>query len=333
MATSADPPAETALKTSSSRRGADFFIVGHAKSGTTALYQMLRRQPQIFMPDLKETWFFSPELQSRFRPAKSPDRPDNLDEYLELFESAAAGQRTGEATPSYLWSQTAAARIAEVNPDARIIAILREPASFLRSLHLQLVQTHVETEMDLRKAIELEGARREGKEIPPYSPRPQALLYSDHVQYVEQLRRYHAVFPTEQVLVLIYEDFRRENEATVRTVLDFLDVQQAAPIEVVDANPTVRVRSQQLHELVRSMYLGRGPIARAAKGAVKALTPRSLRTRALHATQRRLVYGRPRDPDEQLMLELRRRFQPEVLALSEYLDRDLVRDWGYDSLG
>ncbi len=32
------------------------------------------------------------------------------------------------------------------------------------------------------------------------------------------------------------------------------------------------------------------------------------------------------------MLELRRRFEPEVVALSEYLDRDLVSLWGYDAL-
>ena len=33
------------------------------------------------------------------------------------------------------------------------------------------------------------------------------------------------------------------------------------------------------------------------------------------------------------MLELRRRFKPEVVALSEYLGRDLVTLWGYDDLG
>ena len=30
----------------------DFFIVGHAKCGTTALYEMLRAHPQIYMPYL-----------------------------------------------------------------------------------------------------------------------------------------------------------------------------------------------------------------------------------------------------------------------------------------
>ena len=33
------------------------------------------------------------------------------------------------------------------------------------------------------------------------------------------------------------------------------------------------------------------------------------------------------------MGEIRRRYRPEVEALCEYLDRDLVRLWGYDGLG
>ena len=49
----------------------DFFIVGHAKSGTTALYEMLRRHPEIFMPDAKEPWFFASDMRPRFPPRKS----------------------------------------------------------------------------------------------------------------------------------------------------------------------------------------------------------------------------------------------------------------------
>src|SRR6202035_4018433 len=146
--------------------------------------------------------------------------------------AALPERRVGEASPGYLLSRTAAASIAEVQPAARIIAILREPASFLRSLHLQFIETYVETENDLRKALSLEEMRRQGKAIPQGAARPQLLLYSEHVQYVEQLRRYHAVFPPEQVLVLIYDDYRRDNDATVRTVLRFLEGDDTSPLAV-----------------------------------------------------------------------------------------------------
>ena len=51
------------------------------------------------------------------------------------------------------------------------------------------------------------------------------------------------------------------------------------------------------------------------------------------AIRDRLFYGRPKPPDENLMLEVRRRFKGEVVALSEHLDRDLVTLWGYDDIG
>jgi hypothetical protein len=157
------------------------------------------------------------------------------------------------------------------------------------------------------------------------------LLYTEHVRYTEQLRRYHAEFAPEQVLVLIYDDFRADNEATVRSVLRFLDVDDSLPVEVTRANPTVLMRSQQLDDLVHSISVGRGPLSAMVKTAIKALTPRRLRQDALHLTLRRVVHRAPPAPDEQLMLELRRRFKGEVSSLSEYLDRDLVKLWGYDN--
>lgn len=310
----------------------DFFIVGHAKSGTTALYEMLRRHRQIHMPDAKEPWFFATDMRPRFQPPRVGVPPQTLEEYVALFGNAGSEQLIGEASSSYLWSRVAAAHIAEVQPNARVIAILREPASFLRSLHLQLLQSHVEVKKDFRKAISLEQARRRGKHIPRRSYRPQLLQYSDHVRYVEQLRRYDALFPPEQMLVLIYDDFRNDNEATVRRVLRFLGVDDTASIDVLSANPSKLVRSQHLDDLVHSVSVGRGPLSRAAKATVKALTPRALRRDALQAAQRRVVHGEPRPPDERFMLELRRRFKGEVVALSEYLDRDMVSLWGYDKL-
>ena len=309
----------------------DFFIVGHAKSGTTALYEMLRAQERIFMPDVKEPWYFVPELRPR-RPRRNADRhPYTLDGYLALFERARPDQRAGEATPSYLLSREAAARIAQAQPDAKVVAILREPASFLRSLHLQFLETDVETEPDLAKAIALEDERRAGRSLPRNSPRPQALLYSEHVRYVEQLRRYEEVFAPEQILVLIYDDFRADNEATVRRVLRFLDVEPTSPIAAADANPTMQIRSPRVHGLVRSLYMGRDPGTRSVKRVIKALTPRRLRHGAI-AAARHAQLGEPGPADEATMHELRRRFKSEVVALSEHLHRDLVAEWGYERL-
>ena len=178
-------PSERQVRASDGRFP-DFFIVGHHKSGTTALYEMLRRHPQIYMPDLKEPRFFASDMLPRFQPPRAAPPLQTLEEYLALFADAAPDQRAGEASPR-ICSPKPRPGDRGVCPDARIIAILREPASFLRSLHLQLVQTHVETEKDLRRALELEAPRRAGKKVPRRSHRPQLLHYSQHVRYVEQL--------------------------------------------------------------------------------------------------------------------------------------------------
>ena len=318
-------------------RAPDFFIVGPPKTGTTSLHRMLSDHSQIYMPDLKEPMFLASDMLPRHGYENEPRElqyPHTLEQYLALFAGARPEQRAGEASTFYLWSHTAAASIAELQPDARIIAILREPASLLRSLHLMFLRWGVEAEKDLCKAISLEAARREGKGIPNRSHRPQLLQYAEHIQYVEQLRRYHAHFPPERVLPLIYDDFRRDNEATVRRVLRFLDVDDGAPIEVKNVNVTTRtVRSWRLKRLLYSISKGQGPIARSTKAAIKTLTPRQLRRDAVKAIRRRAVTTESPPPDEELMLELRARFKGEVLALSEYLDRDLVSLWGYEAVG
>jgi hypothetical protein len=159
------------------------------------------------------------------------------------------------------------------------------------------------------------------------------LIYSEHLRYVEQLRRYRELFGAEQILVLIYDDFRRDNDGTVREVLRFLEVDDASPIALAEANPTFGVRSQRVHELVHAVSVGRGPVSLAVKAALKSVTPRRLRREALYAAQRRLVYVEPQPPDERHAGELRGRFKGEVVALSEYLGRDLVAQWGYRDVG
>jgi hypothetical protein len=320
----------------------DFFIVGHAKCGTTALYEMLKRHPQVFMPEYKagagkEPWYFArdnphPQTNGKRDISYTGRTEQTLEDYLSLFEGARSDQRIGEASSSYLWSRAAPSRIAAACPDARIIAIIREPSSFLRSLHLQLLQNHHETVRDFRSAVELDADRRENRHIPETSYWPQALIYSDRVRYVEQLQRYRDVFAPEQMLVLIYDDFRNDNAATVRRVLRFLDVDDTVAIEPVKVNPTIAVRSVAIDNFKHSLRAGRGPLLYAAREVGKALTTHRLRKAVFYPLQERAVWGRPPPPDDQFMLELRRRFRPEVVALSEYLDRDLVSLWGYDAL-
>jgi Sulfotransferase family len=314
-------PDVVATARAAGRKIPDFWIVGNPKSGTTALHQMLRTHPDIYMPELKEPRFFARELYPRMR---SKRHPNSMEQYLALFAQARPDQRAGEASPSYLRSRMAAQRIAELEPRARIIAILREPADFLRSMHLELLKDHNEIEKDLRKAIAREQRLRDSKPVLSYS--------DERVEYTAQVRRYHEAFGEDQVLVLIYDDYRADAEGTVRRVLRFLDVDETLPIARSEANRSVAVRSPRAYEMMRSLYLGRGAAARAIGAGIKVVTSRRIRHAGLGTVRKRMIFGKPPPPDEELMLELRCRFKPYVVELSEYLGRDLVGLWGYDRI-
>ncbi len=305
----------------------NLFIIGHPKCGTTALHQSLQQHPQIFMSDMKEPQFFADELRDNAPPW---GLPTTLDAYLALFDAAGPEQVVGESSSSYLWSRVAASQIAELAPDARIVTLLREPAAFLRSVHMECLRARFEVETSLRAALALEEERRTGRRLPRGGHWPSLLLYSEFVRYTEQLQRYRSVFPPEQMCILIYDDYRRDNLGTIRTIQRFLGVDDIPPTGTVEVNLSARTRTR-VDNVVRHVTEGRYGFG-LAKAGIQRVTSKRMRRHGVKALRQRVVYADMPPPDEELMSEVRRRFKPEVVAVSEYLGRDLVKLWGYDEV-
>jgi hypothetical protein len=292
------------------------------------LYDMLGRHPQVFMSEVKEPRWFAPDLRSPYR--SGPSGEQGYGDYLALFAEARPDQLIGEGSTCYIWSREAAGLIAQAQPSARIVVILREPASLLRSLHLQMLQHKSEEVPSLREALELEPRRRRGEMLTEVNrEKPAYLLYSDRVRFVEQLERFHAVFPREQVLVMVYDDFLADNDGTLRAVQRFLGIEELGAVEVSQANASVQ-RRVWLDNALHDAFFGGGRAMRGARRLARAVTPEALRRQSFQLLRRKLVFSEPKGPDPQLMAELRRRFEPEVRALGEYLDHDLITLWGYD---
>jgi hypothetical protein len=72
---------------------------------------------------------------------------------------------------------------------------------------------------------------------------------------VEQLERCHDNFSREQILVLLYDDFRDDNAAVVRRVLEFLDADPSLEIEALKVNPTIALRSERIADAARNLPL------------------------------------------------------------------------------
>lgn len=111
------------------RRFPDFFIVGAPRCGTTALYHYLRTHLQLYLPRIKEpNYFASDVLNRRFL--------ISWNDYLKLFSPALDNQLCGEASTYYLCSTVAIPTILQINPRAKVIAMVRDPVEMFLSIML-----------------------------------------------------------------------------------------------------------------------------------------------------------------------------------------------------
>jgi hypothetical protein len=289
---------------------------------------MLRQHPRIYLPELKEPMFLARDMPLR-QPALIRGFPESLDEYLQLFGTARPDQIAGDASTLYLLSTVAASEIASLNRNAKIVAIFREPAAFLRSFLLESIRAHNEDVKDLRRAMSLEDERRAGRALPKRCLRPELLFYSQHVRYTEQLARFYRVLPAEQIMVIIYDDFLADNVGTVTKVLGFLGVEGQMEVAEVRTNAMRAVRSPRVANWMQRLWAGANPVEHVLKSTATAVVPRRWHRAAVAKFMDLVVFGDAPPPDADLMAELRARFRGEVEQFGQYIGRDLVALWGY----
>ena len=189
----------------------NFFIVGAAKCGTTALYVYLRDHPRVFLSPVKEPRYFAEDMPNLM------NRVAARDDYLRLFKGANDRHiAVGEASPQYLYSAVAPAKIRAFNPDARIIAMLRNPVDMAWAAHAECLYWFVEEEPDFEKAWRLQGERRAGRCVPPLCKQVTMLLGAEVAMLGAQVERLLAVFPRDQVKFVLFEDFCRAHAGSVR---------------------------------------------------------------------------------------------------------------------
>jgi hypothetical protein len=193
----------------------NFLIIGAQKAGTTALYAYLRRHPQITGPSWKEVSFF--------------DRHYARGEawYRGNFPNALRARGlVGEASPSYLFHPLAPERVAAMVPEAKLVALVRNPVDRAFS-HYQHEVALGREPLSFEDALEAEDERLRGEEErmradPVYFSRPWwDYTYRARGRYAEQLERWFAVFPREQLLIVPNEDLDAEPERTHARVLEF----------------------------------------------------------------------------------------------------------------
>jgi hypothetical protein len=299
----------------------NFFIVGAAKCGTTAMFQYLRQHPDIHMSDPKEPQFFGKDLNLRSGYLADVKRRQDWQTYESFFDGGKGERRIGESSTWYLFSTEAAQEIKDYAPEARIIIMLRRPVQMMYSLYYQNVFNTNEDLDTFTAALDAEQDRKAGRRIPETTFFVEPLLYREAARFTDQVRRYFEAFGREQVHVIIHDDLNADTPGVYRDTLRFLDVDPEFTVDFRVFNPNKRFRSQRLRFILRHKPAWMRAVGRTVvPGHYRQKVSRKV-NKMLLAVNTEYMQRPPLDPD--LRQQLQAEFAPEIDRLSELLGRDL----------
>jgi len=198
----------------------NWMCIGVPKAGTTSLYHALQAHPEIWMPESKETQFFS-----------SPDYLKGVEWYLKKFYSGAdSGKAVGELSPKYLIHRDVPKRIRKtLGKDIRFLVILRNPVdrawshychSYERFRHFSFRPTE---DLSFEEALKAEPERiAQGDE---YGwTHGMWLAYYFTGLYARHLKNWFRIFSREDFFIMTLEDLIDRPKETLNGITDHLGI-------------------------------------------------------------------------------------------------------------
>jgi Sulfotransferase domain len=220
----------------------DFVIGGTQKGGTSALDSFLRQHPEICMPGTrKELHFFDREADDT-----------DYKTYHANFKPKREHRVIGEASPIYMYWETAPYRIWKYNSKMKWILALRNPVE--RAFSAWNMETKRGKEkLPFAEAIEKEADRC--REALPLQHR--VYSYTDRGFYAHQIRRSFNIFGKDNCLVLLNEELRNDHKKTLRRVFEFLGVDSSFVSQeesVFEQEYTGKIDNQLRSRLIDTFY-------------------------------------------------------------------------------
>ncbi len=230
-------------------------MIGAPKAGTSALHAALAQHPHLFLSKVKEPKYYMcgdsppPAYKGPGDAHSNQEWIWQRERYRGLFRDAPDDALVGESTPFYLYNRDARRRIAADRPDARLVAVLRDPVDRAYSNWMHLWMDGLEPRGDVVEAVRREKERIDDGWAPFWH-------YSSLGMYGRQVKDLFDHVPREQVLLLRYKQLVDTPDDVLNRVFEFLGVEgrQVESIPADNSRPFVKngVRARTVGPVIRA---------------------------------------------------------------------------------
>jgi Sulfotransferase domain len=235
----------------------NFIVIGAQKSGTSSLFAYLAQHSQLFPSCRKEVHYFDGGLDPKVE-TYALGRPW-YQAHFPLRRELDASAKAFEASPLYLFNPITPRRIHKLLPDAKLIALLRNPVERAISHYFHEVrkgrevrpidEALMDQEDELDRVVQTQSYKSDFFINKSYKSRG---------IYNRQLERYFEYFGRDQVLIVSSEDLFGKPSRTLAQVYNFLGVEPDS--RMLDLTPrnvsTNRTRvGADMHAYLRDYFL------------------------------------------------------------------------------
>jgi len=279
-----------------------FIIPGASRSGTSTLWSVIRKHPDVCTAEKKEVRFFDRDKMYIKGRKFYESKFDKCDKEKEIFEASPPYWYKGitfDENDEYEHreSDDVPSRIKKMYPNIKLVFTFRNPVDRIFSQFWKNVRQGREPRRSVKKAVreEIKGER---------TPEKHEICWIYKNSYATHFSRWMNLFDGHQVKVLIFEEWTQNVSASVKKVYEFIGVDKEVDVKRGDwRNNVSRVpRSDTLCRL-RNEYFGESFLGKA--------------TRWLNQRQGR---PKPTESERKWLFEI---LEDEVYEMEEMLNRSL----------
>lgn len=291
------------------------FIVGAPKCGTTALCSYLAQHPNVFMSDPKEPHYFAHEEMPR-----RTHYYNDLQSYLALFTKATPEHSIiAEGSVWYLFSEYGIRKIFDFNPNAKLIVMLRRPDEMVHSYHNQAILSFNEDILDFELAWHSSVGDFPSRIFTKHCDEPKLLRYDKIANYGSQLERLFNIFPKDQVLVILFDDFKTCTSDVYNDTLKFLNLPEFHSVELKKVNENKYLTHKRLGRFLKYPPKSAIQLAEAFKKML-GINRLNVRKKLIEVISK----NRKRDPvSNELKSEIIECYKDEIVKAQDIIQRDL----------